>query len=363
MSRVGWRPVAQLAPAVFPDTGRGLMTLAALSAGDLVVRIPRHLLFTRERVLQQAPELDMEWSSTAQLLAAFLLRCRRLGHHPDYLSTLPTEYSVGGLCTAEEALTLPGPVREAVSHARERLQEEYEKMSLLLDQQMSFRDFAWAWCAVNTRAVYYKEGGMALAPYLDLLNHSPGCSVQAGFNTESDCYEIRTGQAVARFDQVFINYGPHDNLKLMLEYGFVAADNGHACVEFEYAEVASLVADWGRHRAKKEVFLRQLQRHGGLFCDARGLGWNLRVALAVIDLPDAVLAPMRTVHDVGDVHNADVAPSAGLLIRRKMKQLECRDDHLVETSASYQAARALVADMRCLLERALSITTSESDSF
>jgi hypothetical protein len=58
--------------------------------------------------------------------------------------------------------------------------------------------FAWAWFTVNTRAVYLAvdprdpggqkslaEDSLALAPYLDLLNHSANVTVQAGVNSQT----------------------------------------------------------------------------------------------------------------------------------------------------------------------------------
>ncbi len=58
--------------------------------------------------------------------------------------------------------------------------------------------FAWAWFTVNTRAVYLSvdprdpggqqqsaEDSLALAPYLDLLNHSANVTVQAGVNIQT----------------------------------------------------------------------------------------------------------------------------------------------------------------------------------
>lgn len=35
---------------------------------------------------------------------------------------------------------------------------------------------------------------------------------------------------ISRYQQAFINYGSHDNQRLMLEYGFVASCNQHSVV-------------------------------------------------------------------------------------------------------------------------------------
>lgn len=44
------------------------------------------------------------------------------------------------------------------------------------------------------------------------------------------CYEIRSVSGILRYQQAFINYGSHDNQRLMLEYGFVASCNPHSVV-------------------------------------------------------------------------------------------------------------------------------------
>lgn len=93
----------------------------------------------------------------------------------------------------------------------------------------------------------------ALAPFLDLLNHRPSVQVtfllrllrlndrtvqthlflrqvKAGFNDVTRSYEIRSVSGTPRYQQAFINYGAHDNQRLLLEYGFVAAANPHSVV-------------------------------------------------------------------------------------------------------------------------------------
>ena len=57
-------------------------------------------------------------------------------------------------------------------------------------QALTFEKFVWAWYVINTRSVYYKrqtcqflspdeEDHLALAPFLDLLNHSASANVSA----------------------------------------------------------------------------------------------------------------------------------------------------------------------------------------
>lgn len=54
--------------------------------------------------------------------------------------------------------------------------------------------------------------------------------VKAGFNKKTKCYEITTLSGCKKYEEVFIGYGPHDNQRLLLEYGFVAHHNPHSTV-------------------------------------------------------------------------------------------------------------------------------------
>lgn len=94
---------------------------------------------------------------------------------------------------------LPGPLRAKAEEQRARVQDLFASsrdfFSTLqplfaesVESIFSYHAFLWAWCTVNTRAVYLKSRRQeclssepdtcALAPFLDLLNHSPHVQVR-----------------------------------------------------------------------------------------------------------------------------------------------------------------------------------------
>jgi hypothetical protein len=86
---------------------------------------------------------------------------------------------------------------------------------------------------VNTRTVFYKNrnekaDGMALAPFLDLINHSPQPNTSVEFinepkqrNKETRGYLIKAVKTIQANSQIYISYGSHPNYKLWVDYGFV----------------------------------------------------------------------------------------------------------------------------------------------
>ena len=60
------------------------------------------------------------------------------------------------------------------------------------------------------------EDCLALAPYLDMFNHSPSADVEAGLDLVEDGeghnYQIVSNVGFERHSEVFISYGRHGNM-------------------------------------------------------------------------------------------------------------------------------------------------------
>eukprot|EP01112_Ceratiomyxa_fruticulosa_P015287 TRINITY_DN446_c0_g5_i1.p1 TRINITY_DN446_c0_g5~~TRINITY_DN446_c0_g5_i1.p1 ORF type:complete len:423 (-),score=99.30 TRINITY_DN446_c0_g5_i1:18-1250(-) len=127
-----------------------------------------------------------------------------------------------------------------INYANEHLGNDFWPRDLI----PSFEQFLWGWQTLQTRGCYFeadfklnassdKTGlpikssadNCCLIPFIDFANHSPHVDCSAGFNKETNCYEIRTHTPFKKGEQVFISYGKHGNSTLLHFYGFVTSPN------------------------------------------------------------------------------------------------------------------------------------------
>ncbi|XP_033930294.1 SET domain-containing protein 4 isoform X3 [Melopsittacus undulatus] len=286
-----------LRPAEFWGTGRGLMTTKALQAGDLIISLPEKCLLTTSTVLSSClGEYIMKWKPPVSPLIAlctFLVAEKHAGEKSPwkpYLDILPKTYTC--------------PV--CLGHDAPLFAENTETI-------FNYSALEWAWCTVNTRTIYMKHSQRecfsiepdvyALAPYLDLLNHSPNVQVKAAFNEQTRRYEIWTKSQCKRYEEVFICYGPHDNQRLLLEYGFVAVDNPHSSVYVSSDTLLKYFPPVDKQRNAKLSILRDHDFLENLTFGWDGPSWRLLTALKLLSLgADEFTSWKRTL--LGDVVSA-----------------------------------------------------------
>ncbi|NXT09957.1 SETD4 protein, partial [Prunella fulvescens] len=249
---------SNLRPAEFWETGRGLMTTKALQAGDVIISLPEKCLLTTGTVLSSHLGGHIEkWKppvSPLLALCTFLIAEKHAGEKSPwkpYLDVLPEAYTCPACLEPDVINLLPKPLKKKAQEQKMMIQELFRSSKAFFSSLQplfaedtgsifNFSALEWAWCTVNTRTIYMKHPHRecfslepdvyALAPYLDLLNHSPNVQVKAGFNEQTRSYEIWTNSQCKKYQEVLICYGPHDNQRLLLEYGFVAMDNPHSSV-------------------------------------------------------------------------------------------------------------------------------------
>ncbi|XP_074389805.1 SET domain-containing protein 4 isoform X4 [Zonotrichia albicollis] len=280
---------SNLRPAEFWGTGRGLMTTKALRAGDVIISLPEKCLLTTSTVLSSSLGAHIEsWKppvSPLLALCTFLMAEKHAGAKSPwkpYLDVLPSSHTCPACLQPDVIDLLPNPLKHKAQEQKMLIQELFTSsraffsslQPLFAESTGSIFNFSalqWAWCTVNTRTVYMKHPHRdcfslepdvyALAPYLDLLNHSPNVQVKAGFNEQTRSYEIWTNSQCKKYQEVLICYGPHDNQRLLLEYGFVAMDNPHSSV---YVSADTLLKYFSPLDKQRKAKVSILKDHGFL---------------------------------------------------------------------------------------------------
>ncbi|XP_074759639.1 SET domain-containing protein 4 isoform X1 [Athene noctua] len=320
-----------LRPAEFKDTGRGLMTTKPLQAGDLIISLPEKCLLTTGTVLSSSlGEYIMKWKPPVSPLIAlctFLIAEKHAGEKSlwkPYLDVLPKTYTCPVCLEHDVVSLLPEPLRKKAQEQRTTVHELYMSSKAFFSSLQpvfaentetifNYSALEWAWCTINTRTIYMKHSQRecfslepdvyALAPYLDLLNHSPNIQVKAAFNEQTRSYEIRTNSQCKKYEEVFICYGPHDNQRLLLEYGFVAMDNPHSSVYVSSDTLLKYFPPLDKQRNAKLSILKDHDFLENLTFGWDGPSWRLLTALKLLSLrADEFTCWRRTL--LGDVISA-----------------------------------------------------------
>lgn len=115
-----------------------------------------------------------------------------------YISSLPQEYSIPVYFCNHSMNSLPKPLNKAAKIQQDSVEMSFKQLEpvftalqtehLAFKDLLTFRLFKWAWSSVNTRCIFMKclkscpgsecSYHLALAPFLDLLNHNIDAQVR-----------------------------------------------------------------------------------------------------------------------------------------------------------------------------------------
>ncbi|XP_028279907.1 SET domain-containing protein 4-like [Parambassis ranga] len=217
-----------LQPVLFTDTGRGLQTLKSIKPGELVISLPESCLITTSTVLDSyVGQYVKSWKpclSPLLALCVFLVCERHRGEASDWFPYIDV---------------LP---------------------------------------STYTCPAYFTDDIMAVLP----------ASVRRrALEQREVVQELHSSNRSLRYQQAFINYGSHDNQRLLLEYGFVATANPHSVVYVD-TELLCDVLRSDRSLDQKIKFLRDNSFLHNLTVSSEGPSWRLMTALRLLSLPQSL---------------------------------------------------------------------------
>jgi len=324
LKSLGFSSSPPLRPALFKISGRGLQSLSNISSGEDVVNIPLSAVISRGFVVNSLSQKINQIDSfpTQALLSLWLLKEKSLGSNSKFLSyidSLPTSYTNPYFCSQQEKLHLPQYLFKKVQDQECQVTQNYERIKGKCESlSWSLKEWEWAWFTVNTRAVFLEfdprferkqakidsDNCLALVPYLDLLNHSSEVEVTAGLNSEETHYRIVTHSGVRKYEQAFINYGPHDNTKLLVEYGFWIPGNHHEMFSISLQEILEMLVQeksdslCNQNLNKKvEIINKYCLTEKLAILKEEGVTWNLMMVMKILHLDFDQLSDLSRIFD------------------------------------------------------------------
>ncbi|KAM7542061.1 hypothetical protein Aperf_G00000003147 [Anoplocephala perfoliata] len=280
------------------DVGdRGLVALTDIPGPDgclltISVDDPR-LLLTPDRAYnllnQCSCNFTLSWKSTVNtrlqrpqdLLTLFFFHIKCSTHDPEcslwrlwepYFLMLPRAFTDVAYVSSTNPEVMAGILSCLPLFLKSAFETQIQKVNgsyrrLFFDPKPSSppTDFVWSWSAVNSRCVYVNlrtrevgrpafdkvadckvqflpntERNIAIVPFFDFFNHSPDVSVST--EVKDGVFDLKTNSKYRPNEQVFINYGKHDNLFLLCEYGFCMPDlkNPYDAIYVTYKDLVSI---------------------------------------------------------------------------------------------------------------------------
>uniref|UniRef100_A0A6P7FEE7 SET domain-containing protein 4 n=1 Tax=Diabrotica virgifera virgifera TaxID=50390 RepID=A0A6P7FEE7_DIAVI len=301
MAAKGWKNKTKLRIRVFPQTGRGISSRTKIPSDEVLISIPLDAMITYNTLASEM--LINEKLTIHEYLALFLAMEANKGSDSKwfhYIKSLPEETpSLPWLAMPKEIRLFPVDFQTDIDKNITsfntfcyRIQNLRPNVcSAILETSL----LKWAFIMVNTRAVHVDpniisnncsnvlldEPYMALCPFLDMFNHHYLAKTEASIRTNMNSltYELRTSTEHKRHDQIFISYGPHDNFKLLSEYGFFISKNQYDVVKFSLKEVIDVLKFQLDERRYRFIKKHNLQKN--LYIGYDGVSFNLKAVLFV----------------------------------------------------------------------------------
>ncbi|KAK4239341.1 ribosomal lysine N-methyltransferase set11 [Achaetomium macrosporum] len=280
-----------VAPRSLPDRGIGIVATKPRKVNDLILHVPASALRTLDTVRAKVKKSLPKGTKVHAILAADLALDKPTSKYAPWNAVLPSRESVSThlpLAWTDRALHryLPKPALALLNKQQSKFTRDWAaiQQSPLATSIPKQEDFLYFWLLANTRTFYHesaqnaglpKDDRMVLQPVADLFNHADtGCEVAF----TPDGFTITADREYAKGDEVYICYGKHSNDFLLVEYGFVLAENRWDEVCLDDAILPEL------SRQQKAV-LEERGFLGNYVLDQRTVCYRTQVALRLLCVP------------------------------------------------------------------------------
>ncbi|KAI1419057.1 SET domain-containing protein [Xylaria sp. FL1777] len=236
-----------IAPKRIPGCGIGVLATRNIQADEIVLEVPTNCLRTLSTVPKARLRKLSETSISVHGILAADLTLDKSAKYAPWDAVVPRAADLAGMpltWPAELQALLPAQSRGLLAKQQAKFSRDRGHAATAFPELRGTRrgdgggdddGYRHAWLLVNSRTFYYvdaalrrrrgtsKDDYMALQPVADLFNHGDegGCHVAFG----SDGFAFRATAPYRRGDEVKICYGRHGGDFLLVEYGFVMAEN------------------------------------------------------------------------------------------------------------------------------------------
>ncbi|GMR52520.1 hypothetical protein PMAYCL1PPCAC_22715 [Pristionchus mayeri] len=283
--------------------GNGVFVLACERANKNVIELPAAELLTAGRVAEMGryrrilEEKSFRPTPFEMLVIFFYLERPEEGSEwTPYLNMLPSSFST--------------PVSLGLSLREEDLPLSVRRFWLpsVLPSPIDDDRLLWAWHVVNTRCIYVQneshplidssvvEDTIAVIPFVDMLNHTSEAACVAELDKRNRKYVVRLNKAVPEGSELHVCYGPHDNGRLWVEYGFQLEENPFTKVLLPtdlllaLAKKAGLSIDCHHQNAVEDAALSST-----LYSSDEGPSWAFRTNVRLLHMDHKEIGKWRDI--------------------------------------------------------------------
>ncbi|KAI0975827.1 SET domain-containing protein [Xylaria arbuscula] len=237
-----------IAPERIPGRGIGVLATRDIETDEIVLDVPTNCLRTLSTVPKARLRKLSETSISVHGILAADLALDKSTKYATWDAIVPSAADLASMpltWPAELQALLPPQGQSLLGKQLAKFNRDWAHVATAFPElQASARgkaktdlgdEYRHAWLLVNSRTFYYlnaalkrrrgttKDDHMTLQPVADLFNHGDegGCHVAFG----GDGFAFRATRAYREGDEVKICYGRHGGDFLLVEYGFIMAEN------------------------------------------------------------------------------------------------------------------------------------------